>query len=348
MKILIIGKFGPEELGNHFFETLINLGYEVKKIEFGPYINKLKSNKSSITRKIKSNLFTIMMFFNKKFRKIALKKIMTKILKEKNVDLIITTYDYLSYIEIQEIKKNMTAKIVMYFPDGLVNINRALFMTAGYDELFFKCKHIVNHLKNEYNLPVNYLPECFNPQKHINISLTEKEKKEYDCDLLFIGSLHSCRVPIIEKLLELNKYKIQIYGSPAPFYIPISEKLKRSYTKKYAANNEKSKLIKAAKININTLHLGEVTGVNVRTFEIAGVGGFQISSYREEINELFEIDKEIVTFKNFSELVEKIDYYLKNSEERKKISDQGYNKAQKEHTYENRIKKIIEITFKNL
>ena len=61
--------------------------------------------------------------------------------------------------------------------------------------------------------------------------------------------------------------------------------------------------------------------VNLRTFEICMSGNFQLMQYTPCVEEFFEIDKEIVCWKDRKDLFEKILYYLENEDERKKIID---------------------------
>lgn len=80
--------------------------------------------------------------------------------------------------------------------------------------------------------------------------------------------------------------------------------------------------------------------VNLRTFEICMSGNFQLMQYTPCLEEFFEIDEEIVCWKNKKELFEKIFYYLENDDEREKIAKNGYKKAIKNHTWSKRIEKI--------
>jgi spore maturation protein CgeB len=59
--------------------------------------------------------------------------------------------------------------------------------------------------------------------------------------------------------------------------------------------------------------------------------------------ELFEPEREIVTFRIREELKEKVDYYLEHPEERNAIPDRAYARAHREHTYEIRLRKMFEI-----
>jgi hypothetical protein len=82
-----------------------------------------------------------------------------------------------------------------------------------------------------------------------------------------------------------------------------------------------------------------------RLFESTGRGGFTIFPYIKGIEDMFEIDKEIVTYNygDFKELEDKIRYYLQNGEEREKIRSAGHNRAKKDHTYVNRWSEILRI-----
>lgn len=339
MKIGIIGKFGPEEMGKYISNALKKENHEVFEFEFGPFLNQTKNNKlSNILFKIRRKIFEIGIVTSKKNRAKLLEKFLKNIEKTGNFDLIISTYDYLTFLEIDRLKEKTGANFILWFPDALVNIGRSFFMTAGYDYLFFKCNHIVSQLRNYYQLNAYYLAEAF---EKVDIEKIDENKEYEEIDIAIVGNLHSSRVPILEKLVALQKYKIKIYGTKSPFYLPVSDELRKCFTGKYLVGKEKIELFKNAKINLNTLHIGEVESVNVRTFEIAGAQGFQLVSYREEVGKLFEIGKELDTFKTFEELIEKIDYYLEKKELRKKIAKNSYENCIKNYTYKKRIEEIL-------
>jgi len=82
-----------------------------------------------------------------------------------------------------------------------------------------------------------------------------------------------------------------------------------------------------------------------RPFEVTGRGGFLIAPYIPGITDLFIDRKEIVlySFDNFVQLKNMIDYYLDNSEERDSIRRAGHERTKKDHTYRNRMSKMLEI-----
>ena len=106
-------------------------------------------------------------------------------------------------------------------------------------------------------------------------------------------------------------------------------------------NHDKVRAFRGAKIVVNNLIYGEIWGVNVRCFEAAGAGAFQMVDWRPGLNHLFEEGKELITFKNIADLKQKIDYWLPREAERTRIREAGRLRAQAEHTYQLRLELLL-------
>lgn len=80
-----------------------------------------------------------------------------------------------------------------------------------------------------------------------------------------------------------------------------------------------------------------------RPFQSVAVGTLAMNEYCPELEELFVIDKEIVTFKygNLEEVRDKLKWYIKHDDEREKIAMAGHQRGQKSHTLKHRIEQII-------
>jgi spore maturation protein CgeB len=78
-------------------------------------------------------------------------------------------------------------------------------------------------------------------------------------------------------------------------------------------------------------------------FESTGRGGFTIYPRIKGLEEYFEDNKEIVFYDhgNFTDLKEKIDYYLLDGISRENIRTAGHERTKKEHTYVHRWATII-------
>lgn len=67
---------------------------------------------------------------------------------------------------------------------------------------------------------------------------------------------------------------------------------------------------------------------------------FFLVDYKPNLKEVFELDKEIDTFKTLKELRRKVAYYIYNSEKRRKIAKAMFERVKKDHTYEVWFKKL--------
>lgn len=343
MIIAVIGKFNIEGSGLHIKEALIKMGNtvvcidpEVKFMQFGFMGYKGRSmartfykhflGKIPLFRKLKAN--SIYKFYH-----------------EKKIDLTIVLHDYLSTQEITEIKKITLSPIALWFPDAISNFQKSMFFVAGYDYLFFVDQYIVDKLKEEFLLNTYLLPQCCNPTYHKIENLIDTEIDTYTCDIANVGNLYPSRIALYK---HLTKYDFKMWGSKPSYWLTIPE-IKKMITGVAVFQKEKAKAFGAAKIVLNNLHPAVINGINKRAFEIAGCGGFQIISHSTVVENLFEVGKEIVTYKNYEDLTTKLDYYLdsNNESERKSIAAAAHKRTIKEHTYENRLNSMIQIIFDN-
>jgi hypothetical protein len=84
--------------------------------------------------------------------------------------------------------------------------------------------------------------------------------------------------------------------------------------------------------------------IRLRDFEVPMSGGFYLVEYMEELEEFFDIGKEIVCYNGPEDLVGKIKYYLEHDSQREKIRRAGYARALRNHTWHQRF----EMAFKQM
>ena len=65
----------------------------------------------------------------------------------------------------------------------------------------------------------------------------------------------------------------------------------------------------------------------MRIFDVLGAGGFLLTNYQEELEDYFEIGKDLVCYSSEEDLLQKTAYYLEHDEERKQIARNGYLKV---------------------
>jgi hypothetical protein len=87
---------------------------------------------------------------------------------------------------------------------------------------------------------------------------------------------------------------------------------------------------------------------NIRLFEATGVGSCLVTDLKDNMADLFELDKEVVTYSSIDECNEKIDWLLKNPAEAKKIALAGQQRTLKDHTVEKRVQEVNSIFLNHL
>lgn len=93
----------------------------------------------------------------------------------------------------------------------------------------------------------------------------------------------------------------------------------------------------------NHINISPVSASNMRLFETTGVGTCLITDWKENISDLFEPEKEILTYRSAEECAEKVGYLLKHKDEREKIAAAGHRRTLRDHTFESRAGRIDEI-----
>ena len=104
-----------------------------------------------------------------------------------------------------------------------------------------------------------------------------------------------------------------------------------------------NKIFYLSRINLNITLPSIETGMPQRILDIMGSGGFVLTNYQREIEDYFEIGKEIEVFRDLDELMEKVPYYLSHEEERLQIAMNGYQKVRKCFSYIHQLTHILEI-----
>ena len=100
-------------------------------------------------------------------------------------------------------------------------------------------------------------------------------------------------------------------------------------------------------VNVNTTSLQMKTAVNQRVFDCPAAGGFLITDNQSSLNEMFDVEKEVVTYDSLDELKDKVVYYLAHPEDRNKIVKRAQKRITQEHTHQCRLRDL-EIYLKNL
>ena len=104
-----------------------------------------------------------------------------------------------------------------------------------------------------------------------------------------------------------------------------------------------SQLYRSAKIAINCSQFDYRRYSSDRILRIMGSGAFCLSKWFPEIENDYQDGKHLVLWRDFVDLKNKIDYYLKNDSERKRIARAGNELVLKKATTKMMIKNILKL-----
>lgn len=153
----------------------------------------------------------------------------------------------------------------------------------------------------------------------------------FEFDVSFVGGKYGWRTRFIEILRRLGVHVI-CFGSGWE-YGPLS-------------NEEMVKLYSRSRINIGfggVGHSRKLMCLKGRDFEVPMSGGLYLTQDNPELSLVYEVGKEILTYKNEKDCAEKIKWLLANPEEAAKIREAGRKRALKDHTMEKIFEKIFRL-----
>lgn len=193
-------------------------------------------------------------------------------------------------------------------------------------------------------------PNVIVSQWGCNLHFYHPSDKGYLYDVSFVGLNYGLRLQLLNHLWKRG-IRVAVFGRNwsktrlewrrgSEFTL-----LGRRWMKpRWLSPAEMVKVYGRSKINlcINNNIIG-VENIKGRNFEVPGCRGFLLSGLAQNLEEYFEIGKEVVVYKDPDDLVEKIQYYLEHEDERKGIAQAGYERVLRDHTYEKRFEQIFSI-----
>jgi len=212
---------------------------------------------------------------------------------------------------------NKVAKSAMWYMDDIHNADLELrTKLTKCDYVFYTCESLAEFFK-KYNQNSHFLHQC--PDEKLNYLIPNAE---YSRDVCFIG--HIGGGSHRERLMYKKEVKFDhvqgVFGL------------------------DHNKMVNECKINLS-FAAADQAGVSVRTYKILASAGFLMTSPWHDMENTFKDGKHLVVFNSPEELKEKIEYYLKNPEERDKIRFAGHKEAQK-YMPNRWAKNIIDTIFK--
>jgi spore maturation protein CgeB len=104
-------------------------------------------------------------------------------------------------------------------------------------------------------------------------------------------------------------------------------------------------LLRRSQITLN--HHGDVLPYanNMRMYEATGMGCLLVTDYKDNLGEIFEPEKEVVTYRSAEECVDKLRFYLddRHAAARNAIMAAGHRRTLSEHNYDARMRRLVNL-----
>ena len=174
------------------------------------------------------------------------------------------------------------------------------------------------------------------------VDFKKTERSMSDIGIVFSTTFLGFKVAQLERIQNLNrlakKHKVDLYTDMADERLcGVNVRGSVDY------HVDMPKVFHQSKINLNFTIRNIRSGIPLRVWDVLGSGGFLLTNFQAELPMYFENGKDLVYFESTDDMCRKAEYYLVHDDERNAIAMSGYEKVKKYHSYNLRIKEILEI-----
>ena len=312
--------------------ALLNLGYDVELFNYrtGLYF------KNKLVRKIYRTIPGAKNLLKKRITREFLKKV-----REIKPDYIFSLSAELILPEAVEKVKAMGIVTINWFLEYMWKWDANVKFASVYDLFFSSDPYVLRKLKEEYGFNNGFcLPQAFDLKEGAGDPF-EDRREEYNLAVVasYSSTIYSHRTSMLEAIKDLG---LNIWGPEGWLKSP----LKDCYRGK-ANGDEVLEIYRKTKIVTNTHYKREpAEAITLRPFEAMGSGAMLVSDdVRSSIFDLFKDGEEFVSFHDGdpARLREIVQYYLAHPEERLRIAKRGYEKVATSHSYQVRMREMIDI-----
>ncbi len=338
-KILIASVFQKNCSGYYMLRAFKKLGVEIETIDYRDYW------RLTFFNRIINKVCAEQRYFNvRKLNDAVYDKVVVY-----RPDFVLFTKAILFYPETLK-KITHYTKIFEWYPDYLffrktcsAYYNETIPLYDCYFSFNFANVEMATQLGAKKSL---FLPCAADPDYHHPTHPIEDEQKKLGSDIVFIGTwANERRAYYLEKLCS-EGYDIKIYGDqwkkhPQNSYL---HKKQAIIPSSLLIGNNMSKILNSSKITLAFVRDHNQETLGCRSYEIPACGAFMLHQRTSKITEIFKEDEEVVLFSSYEEMKEKIDFYLKHDDLRKKIARKGYEKImQGGNFFTDRVQVILDV-----
>lgn len=223
-----------------------------------------------------------------------------------------------------------------------------------YDQIYTGNKTWLYFMR-KLGLPAYLLRHAFEPSILDRLSNYERNNKICFLGSIYVeNSIHTNRLDMLDKLIKAN-LPYDFYGN---IYGTIQDLISNKECKKYIGiiaeivSNMRSGVFGLEYynimnqynicLNLHAFGVNDYGAGNMRMFEATGIGTCLLTDNKNENKELFDIDKEIVVYDSFDDMVEKARWLIDNPKKALEIALAGQKRTLNDYTYKNKAEQLNE------
>lgn len=346
LKILVVGDFEFKIYEEALYQSFKNLGHESAKFEFVNYFKDSSCYFLNLKKRIEKKLV-----LGKNIRKLNFDFI--KFSEEFKPDIIfIYRGRYLFPSSYESLKKSLpNMKLYLYNNDDPFSNKYPKYFWRNVIDSSFLFDHIFcyrNKNINDYqNIGIHNLSLLKSYFIKGDNYLFNNEFLSRGIDVVFIGHFENDNRDEVLKYLIQNGITLKLYGTDwkkskyYSYFLDVLGPIKRLNKTEYndILNNSKLAIVFLSKRNNDNY--------TRRCFEIPAAGCVMVSEYTDEIEEMFEANKEILFFHSEVDLLSTIQKSLLELDTLKEISKNAYRRLMADkHEVQDRANEIINQYYK--
>jgi spore maturation protein CgeB len=160
-------------------------------------------------------------------------------------------------------------------------------------------------------------------------------------DVSFVGTVsvdHRQRIALLEAVAK--RHDLKLWGN-LPRSLPASSPLHRCFQGE-VWGADMYQVLRRSRITLNShIDLAGRQAGNMRLFEATGVGAFLLTDYKDNLDTLFEPDREVAAWRSIDDCLAAIRRALTDENGRAAIARAGQARTLAQHTYRHRTAEIL-------
>jgi hypothetical protein len=132
----------------------------------------------------------------------------------------------------------------------------------------------------------------------------------------------------------------QVWGDPG---WKLAERGGVRYRGRAGHDREINRIYQASSINLDIGRIYQQDIVTMRVFDVLACGGFPLAEHSPQLDQLFELDRELVSWRGPEDLERKVRHFLAHPEEAAAIARRGRARVLAEHTIEHRLAHMLRV-----